>query len=141
MKYKILIVDNEADFAEMLKARLVASGYDVIIATDGQRALRKKRKEKPDLLILDLMMPELNGYGVCREIRRKDNDQKTPIIMLTGKDKDADRIQGKVIGADIYLTKPCDSDVLLKKIDQLLKNIQNENTEGRHGKKENSDNR
>ena len=81
----------------------------------------KYQKEKPDLILLDLMLPELNGHEVCRKIRRTDNDEKTPIIMITAKTDTVDRIRGRVIGAEKYFTKPFEMEVLLDEIKTLLK--------------------
>ncbi|MDD5561665.1 MAG: response regulator [Candidatus Omnitrophica bacterium] len=119
-KKKILTVDDEVDFLKILKLRLEANGYEVIAAFDGEEALKKIKSDNPDVVILDIMLPKLNGEEVCKEIRRDPVFSKIPVIMLTGKDTDVDRIVGRVIGADIYLTKPCDSEKLIKAIKNVL---------------------
>ena len=118
---KILIVDDEVDFLKILKLRLEANGYEVTTALDGQEALEKIKSENPNVVILDIMLPKLNGEEVCRGIRRDPVFNKIPIIMLTGKDTDVDHIVGRVIGADIYLTKPCDSEKLIGAIKKVLR--------------------
>lgn len=119
MRKKILIIDDERDFGALLKLSLQESGFDVIVAEDGKSGLEKAKYEKPDLVILDLGLPGFSGEEVCRQIRKDEYPKRVPIIMLTGKNSDVDRIVGKVIGADSYLTKPCDMQILLKEIDRL----------------------
>ncbi|MDD5771820.1 MAG: response regulator, partial [Candidatus Omnitrophica bacterium] len=105
MAKKILVVDDEADFLKLLRLNLEAEDYIVITALDGEEALSKLKSEKPDAVILDIMLPKLNGEEVCRCIRSDLSLSATPVIMLTGKDSDTDRIVSRVIGADIYITK------------------------------------
>jgi two-component system alkaline phosphatase synthesis response regulator PhoP len=120
VRKKILAVDDEADFLRILKINLEAEGFDVVTALDGLEALDKARSEKPDVVVLDIMLPGLNGEEVCRVIRKDPVLNKTPIIMLTAKAGDADRIISRVIGADIYITKPADFEELHKAIKKLL---------------------
>lgn len=103
MGYKILIADDEAEIRDVLHLYLEKDGYDVIEAEDGVEAMEKLRKENPDLVILDIMMPGLDGYRVLRNIRENNN---IPVIMLSAKDTDADKILGLDLGADDYITKP-----------------------------------
>ena len=103
MGYKILIADDEAEIRDVLHLYLEKDGYDVIEAEDGVEAMEKLRKENPDLVILDIMMPGLDGYRVLRNIREHNN---IPVIMLSAKDTDADKILGLDLGADDYITKP-----------------------------------
>ncbi len=119
-KKKILIVDDEVNFVKILKLNLEAKDYSVVTAFDGEEALKKFKSEKPDAVILDIMLPKLNGDEVCREIRNDPVLSKTPVIMLTGKDADVDRIVARVIGADIYITKPSDFEQLHKAIEKVL---------------------
>ena len=119
-KKKILVVDDEVGFIEVLKLRLEANGYEVVTAFDGEEALEKIKSENPDVVILDIMLPKLNGEEVCKNIRSDPVFSKTPVIMLTGKNTDVDRIVGRVIGADIYITKPFDSEQLLNAIKKVL---------------------
>ncbi|MCH5261776.1 MAG: response regulator transcription factor [Lachnospiraceae bacterium] len=103
MGYKILIADDEAEIRDVLRLYLEKDGYEVTEAADGVEAMEKLRKEKPDLVILDIMMPGLDGYRVLRNIREDDN---IPVIMLSAKDTDSDKILGLDMGADDYITKP-----------------------------------
>lgn len=103
MGYKILIADDEAEIRDVLRLYLEKDGYDVTEAADGIEAMEKLRKESPDLAILDIMMPGLDGYRVLRNIRENNN---IPVIMLSAKDTDADKILGLDMGADDYITKP-----------------------------------
>lgn len=103
MGYKILIADDEAEIRDVLHLYLEKDGYDVIEAEDGVEAMEKLRKENPDLVILDIMMPGLDGYRVLRNIRENNN---IPVIILSAKDTDADKILGLDLGADDYITKP-----------------------------------
>ena len=104
---KILIVDDDPNIVQMLKRALEYRGYLVLIAMDGEEALRKTEQEVPDLILLDLRLPRLPGEEVCKKIRSNDNIKNIPIIILTGKNDDADRIIGRVIGATYYMNKPC----------------------------------
>src|SRR3989339_1390147 len=113
-KPKILIVDDEQPILEALTIRLEANGYEVITAIDGADGLRKARLEKPDLIVLDVMLPKMNGYKVSRMLKFDENYQHIPIIMLTAKIQSVDMEQGKEAGADVYLTKPFQADELLK---------------------------
>ena len=99
----ILTVDDEIKICELLKAYLEKDGYQVLIATDGKRALEETNRAKPDLILLDLNLPEINGLDVCRAVRTR---SKVPIIMLTARDSETDKIIGLELGADDYITKP-----------------------------------
>lgn len=101
-KEKVLVVDDEASIRRILEARLSMIGYHVITAVNGEEALLSFKEELPDLVILDVMMPKLDGYGVCKEIRKESN---VPIIMLTALGDLADRITGLELGADDYVIK------------------------------------
>lgn len=118
---KILLVDDEKELAEMVGLRLEAAGYKVILASDGQEALDKARQEKPDLVILDLMLPKVEGYKVCRILKFDEKYKKIPIILFTAKAQEEDIKLGKEVGAEAYITKPFDPEVLLGKIKELLK--------------------
>lgn len=120
MAKKILLVDDEPDIISMLKLRLEASGYDVITAADGNIAYDKARSEMPDLVILDLMLPGMDGYQVCRLLKFNEKYRHIPIIMLTAKSQKDDKDWGEKAGADCYLTKPFDAVELLDKIKELL---------------------
>lgn len=103
MGYKILIADDEAEIRDVIHLYLEKDGYEVVEAADGVEAMEKIKKEQPDLAILDIMMPGLDGYRVLRNIRENNN---IPVIMLSAKDTDADKILGLDLGADDYITKP-----------------------------------
>lgn len=120
MPKQILIVDDEPDIRKVLTFRLKKIGYEVLTATNGEEALKKARQEKADLVILDLLIPKMPGEEVCRQIRKDKKIEKTPVIMLTSKDSDVDKVIGKVIGADCYMTKPFDIDVLVNEIKKLV---------------------
>ena len=119
---KILVVEDDNDLSRILKKVLEKKQYVVIRASDGYEALYKYIKEKPGMIILDVRLPKLNGFEVCREIRRGMKDVLTPIIMMTGEHGDYERIKGKVIGATKYLTKPFELGKLLDEIKNLPRN-------------------
>ncbi len=119
---KILVIEDDRDVATLLTLRLERKGFEVVVASDGETGLEKVRSEMPGLVILDLMLPGLQGEEVCKSIR-EDEDEKIaalPILVLTGKSSDADRIICRVIGANSYLTKPYDVDQLLEEITYRL---------------------
>lgn len=120
----ILLVDDEVNIVYALTRLFRTCSFRIITATNGNEALQKIREEKPDIVILDIMMPELNGYEVCRLVREEEveNDctSPLPIVMLTGQASEADRIIGKVIGATCYITKPCDFSELKKLVLSIL---------------------
>ena len=103
MSQKILVVDDELDIVKVVRAYLEQSGFRVITASDGQQALAIFRHEQPDLIVLDLNLPKMDGLDVCRAIRRESN---APIIMLTARVEETDRLIGLEIGADDYIVKP-----------------------------------
>jgi len=117
---KIIIVEDEEEIRELLKLRLEKMGFECFLAEDGLRAVTLVKDKRPDLVVLDLMLPKLSGEEVCKEIRKDPEVGNTPIIMLTGKDSDVDRVVGKVIGANCYMSKPCDVHKLLDVINNLL---------------------
>lgn len=119
MKKRILIVEDEPELCKLLAVRFERKDYEVIVANDGVEGLSKARQEKPDLIILDLMLPRLPGEEVCKEIRKDQNISETPIIMLTAKTTDVDRVIGKVIGANAYMYKPFDSAKLIAEVERL----------------------
>lgn len=100
---KIMVVDDDSNICELLRLYLEKEGYDTILAENGTQALEKFDREKPDLILLDIMMPQLDGWQVCREIRKKSS---CPIIMLTAKGEVFDKVLGLELGADDYVTKP-----------------------------------
>jgi two-component system alkaline phosphatase synthesis response regulator PhoP len=114
MYEKILIVEDEVDLVKGLKINLADEGYEVIWALNGEEGLRKSLEEKPDLIILDIMLPKMDGLEICRELRKK--NIATPIIMLSAKGEEIDKVVGLEIGADDYLTKPFSIRELLARI-------------------------
>jgi len=121
MPKKILVADDEADLVSIVKMRLEANNYLVITAFDGQEALEKARKEKPDLVILDLMLPKMDGYKVCGLLKADTRYNKIPIIMFIARAQESDEKLGFEVGADAYITKPFEAEILLGKIKELLK--------------------
>lgn len=120
MKHKILIVDDEAHIVTVLEMRLKAAGYEVVTARDGQEGLELAKKEKPDLLILDLMLPKMNGYLVCSLLKKDSRYARIPVILFTAKARDEDVNLGEEAGADAYVNKPYEPQVLLDKIRELI---------------------
>jgi two-component system response regulator VicR len=115
---KILIVDDEKPIVDSIKYTLYKEGYDVVVSYDGEDALEKVKKENPDLIILDIMLPKLSGLEVCRIIRRTSN---VPIIMLTAKGEDMDKVIGLELGADDYVPKPFSMRELVARIKAVLR--------------------
>lgn len=120
MGYKILLVDDEPSIVFVLSERLKFNGYDVITAENGEDGLNKAKSEKPDLILLDVMMPNMNGYQVCRLLKFDNEYKHIPIIMLTARSQDADRKTAQDTGANAYLTKPVDSKELIETIQKFL---------------------
>jgi len=120
MAKRILLVDDERDLVDMVKMRLEAGGFEVLTAYDGQGALDRARREKPDLIILDLMLPKIDGYKVCRMLKFDEKYKNIPVIMFTAKAQDSDKQLGEEVGADGYITKPFEPQVLLSRINELI---------------------
>lgn len=118
---KILIVDDEPDILEFLKYNLKREGYDVVTAPDGKQALTVAAAEKPDLIILDIMMPEMDGVEACNRLRSIKEFQHTPIAFLTARDEDFSQIAALDSGGDDYITKPIKPRVLISRIQALLR--------------------
>lgn len=118
---KILIVDDEPDILEFLQYNLKKEGYTVVTAGDGKQALEVAASEKPDLIILDIMMPVLDGVEACRQLRTKKEFKETPIAFLTARDEDFSQITALDVGGDDYITKPIKPRVLLSRIGALLR--------------------
>ena len=117
---KILVVEDEPDVASLLTLLLKSQGYDVITAGDGQEALEVARSELPDLILLDIMLPKLDGYKVARMLKFDEKFSYIPIIMLTAKIQEKDKKVGLEMGANAYITKPFDTADLLDVIKQTL---------------------
>ena len=121
MGRKILVVDDEAVLVETIAYNLEQAGYQVTTAADGASALEVARRESPDLIILDIMLPEMDGLEVCRQLRRDSNTALTPIIMLTARGDEIDKVVGLEVGADDYVTKPFGRRELLARVRALLR--------------------
>jgi two-component system alkaline phosphatase synthesis response regulator PhoP len=119
-KNKILVVDDEVDLVETLRFPLEMEGFNVLVSYNGEDALNKARKENPDLILLDLMLPKLDGYKVCRLLKFDERYKHIPILMLTAKTQQKDKLLGQETGADEYITKPFEIDELMKKIKAYL---------------------
>ena len=117
----ILIVDDEADLADLLRYNLAQAGFTVITAADGVEGLAAARREHPDMIVLDVMMPRMDGIEMCRNVRQDASLRDTPIIMLTARTDDEDYIRGLDVGADIYLGKPLSVPVLLSQVRALFR--------------------
>lgn len=118
---KILIVDDEEHIVELLHFNLVNAGYEVLSANNGIDAVKIAKTEKPSLLLLDLMLPGMDGFDVCKEIKRDSEMKKTSIIMLTAKGEELDKILGLELGADDYITKPFSVRELLARVKAVLR--------------------
>ncbi|MBI2265091.1 MAG: response regulator transcription factor [Armatimonadetes bacterium] len=118
---KILLVDDEKPLVDSLSYNLTKEGYTVLVAYDGTTAVTKAEQEKPDLIVLDLMLPQMSGLDVCRALREK--HISTPIIMLTAKGTEVDRVVGLEIGADDYVTKPFSLRELIARIKAMLRRL------------------
>ena len=120
MSKTILIADDEPNIVAALEFVLQRSGYDVHVARNGDEALKLVEQARPDLVLLDVMMPVKSGYEVCKRIRERDDGRQTKIIMLSAKGRDAEVSKGLAIGADLYVTKPFSTRDLMDKVRELL---------------------
>ena len=121
MAYKILVVDDEKPIADILKFNLEKEGYEVVCAHDGDEAIAMTQAEDPDLILLDIMLPNKDGNEVCREVRKTHN---MPIIMLTAKDSEIDKVLGLELGADDYVTKPFSNREVIARVKANLRRQQ-----------------
>ena len=117
---RILVIEDDAAMARLLRALLECAGYEVQTQGSGSAALTDAAEMTPDLVILDLGLPDMNGYEVCRQLRQQFQPWSLPILMFTGMDKPVDQLRGFAFGADAYLTKPCEPEELLKTVALLL---------------------
>ena len=125
-KARLLIVEDDADISNMLKIYFSSQGYDVDIAPRGREALEKTRHVMPHLIILDIMLPDIDGYEVCRELRTHTRTSHVPVIFLTQKDERSDRLQGLELGADDYITKPFDIEELKWRVQNAINRSERE---------------
>lgn len=128
-KAKIFVVDDEKDIIELVSYNLKQEGFQVVSATNGEKALEMIPKEEPQLIILDLMLPGIDGLDVCRELRRNNQTSSIPIIMLTAKGEEADIVIGLELGADDYITKPFSPRILIARAKAVLRRIESKKHE------------
>lgn len=119
----VLVVEDEAALADLLKYNLEREGYRVNVATDGEEAIMVAEESPPDLVLLDWMLPKASGVEVCRRLRARQETRNTPVVMLTARDEESDRIRGLDIGADDYLTKPFSMNELLARLRAVMRRI------------------
>jgi phosphate regulon transcriptional regulator PhoB len=124
---KILVIDDEKDIVELISYNLTKEGFSIIKAYDGETALKLVKLQKPDLLILDLMLPRMSGIDVCKTIRNNSDSANLPIIMVTAKADETDKIIGLEIGADDYITKPFGIKELVARVRAILRRLRDEN--------------
>lgn len=117
---RILVVDDEPDILKTIKMSLQMEGFKVLEATNGMTALKKTKKERPALIVLDIMLPKMNGFKLCKMIKFDEKYKDIPIIILTAKAQEKDKKLAKKSGAEVFLTKPFESEELIKNINDLL---------------------
>ena len=125
-KQKIMVIDDEVDIARLLVAELEAAGFSASFADNGEEGMEKVRKEKPDLLLLDWKLPDMEGIDICRILKSEEETEYLPIIMLTAQSSEKDKIKGFDAGAEDYVTKPFSSGELLAGIKGILKRVKRE---------------
>ena len=121
MKTRVLVVDDESDAIELIEYNLKGAGYQVFTAANGTKALEMARRHQPDVIVLDLMLPEVDGIEVCKTLRRNPETTEIPILMLTAKADEIDRVIGLEVGADDYVTKPFSPRELVLRIKNILR--------------------
>jgi DNA-binding response OmpR family regulator len=119
-KGKILVVDDEVNITQILEFSIGAEGYEVITAANGEEAIDKARREQPDLIILDVMMPKIDGFEACRILKANPLTKGIPVVLLTAKGRDIDKRLGQEVGATDYIVKPFSPNKLVDRIHQLL---------------------
>ena len=119
-KGKILVVDDEVYIIHILEFSLGAEGFEVITANNGELAVEKAKQEKPDLIVLDIMMPVLDGYETCRRLKREAETKHIPVILLTAKGRDVDKSLGFEVGAVDYIIKPFSPNRLIERIEEII---------------------
>ena len=128
-KISILIVEDEAPLAELVRYNLESEGFRALTASDGEEALIVVDEEKPDLVILDWMLPKLSGIELCKQLRRRPETRELPIIMLTARSEETDRVRGLDSGADDYVTKPFSPKELIARVNAMLRRARPERAE------------
>jgi two-component system alkaline phosphatase synthesis response regulator PhoP/two-component system response regulator VicR len=130
MPKKILAVDDERHIVRLVQVNLERAGYEVITAYDGKDALEKVASEQPDLVVLDVMMPYMDGFEVLQNLRKNQSTRELPVIMLTAKAQDADVFRGWQSGVDCYLTKPFNPMELISFVKRIFKSLEGDDDEG-----------
>lgn len=120
-RYKIMVIDDEPDIVKLVKISLEMANFEVVEAYSGKEALEKATKIVPDLFLLDIMMPEMNGYEVCAQLKAREATRNVPVVMLTAKGQKGDAEQGLKVGADDYIIKPFDPYELGEQIHEMLR--------------------
>jgi two-component system, OmpR family, phosphate regulon response regulator PhoB len=126
MSHRILVVEDEADLAELIVFNLRQAGHTAVSVGEGYAALAEVRRARPDLVVLDVMLPDLNGVEVCRRLRRDPGTERLPVLMLTAKGEEVDRVVGFEVGADDYVVKPFSPRELVLRIEAILRRSQTE---------------
>ena len=121
---RVLVAEDEGDVAELIRHHLMKDGYDVVLARTGSEALRRAREDKPDLILLDIMIPQMNGWEVCRCLKQAAETAATPVIMVSGRVEEGDKVLGFELGADDYVTKPFSPRELLARIRAVVRRRQ-----------------
>ena len=119
-KAKVMVVDDSPTELKLMSEPFLSQGYELITATDGEEALKKVKSERPDLIVLDVVMPKLNGFNVCRHIKKSAELNGVKVILLTNKNQESDKFWGEKQGADAYMTKPFNGEELLATASRLL---------------------
>jgi len=123
---RVLIVDDDPDILRLVSYNLTQAGFDVATAATGRRALESVQKRQPDLIILDLMLPDIDGMEVCRTLRQRDDSRRIPIVMLTARSEEIDRVIGFELGADDYVSKPFSPRELVLRVKSIFRRINDE---------------
>ena len=126
--YTILLVEDEQDLLELLRYNLNREGFNTVTAATGEEGLKQVRMTKPDLVLLDLMLPAMDGLEVCRTLKSREHTADIPVIMLTARGEESDIVRGLEMGADDYITKPFSPRILMARIKAVLRRSENENS-------------
>ena len=118
---KVLVVDDEEYIQHILNFSFGAEGYEVVTAADGEEAIKKAQDEKPDIIVLDIMMPKMDGYEACKKLKSDPKTKAIPVILLTAKGRDVDRRLGSDAGADDYVVKPFSPGRLIERVEGIMK--------------------
>ena len=118
---KVLVVDDEEYIQHILNFSFGAEGYDVVTAADGEEGIKKAKSEKPDIIVLDIMMPKMDGYEACKRLKTDPNTKGIPVILLTAKGREVDRKLGSQAGADDYVVKPFSPGRLIERVEGMIK--------------------